>query len=150
MNFSKLTDNNQIIRNDFGCIHYLLCKISTHIIACNIFASYEFSKITIISMIISIVNQEPGCHYCVGVVLHIPVPTSAFPLGHCYRRTLFIRKKVYFIGPCSKLNNLVRLFIVNSDIYLDTCVLVLQLCSCSSINMFLHVHIVILNLFMSS
>ena len=32
MNFSKLTDTNQILRNDFVCIHYHLCKISVQII----------------------------------------------------------------------------------------------------------------------
>ena len=42
VNFSKLTDNNQIFRNDFVCIHYHLCKISSQIIECKIFAPYDF------------------------------------------------------------------------------------------------------------
>ena len=42
VNFSKLTDNNQIFRNDFDCIHYNLCKISSQTIECKIFAPYDF------------------------------------------------------------------------------------------------------------
>ena len=42
VNFSKLTDNNQIFRNDFDCIHYHLSKISSQIIECKIFAPYDF------------------------------------------------------------------------------------------------------------
>ena len=41
-NFSKLTDNNQIFRNDFDCIHYQLCKISSEIFECKIIAPYDF------------------------------------------------------------------------------------------------------------
>ena len=41
VNFSKLTDNNQIFRNVFDCIHYHICKIF-QIIQCKIFASYDF------------------------------------------------------------------------------------------------------------
>ena len=32
VNFSNLTDNNQIFRNDFDSIHDYLCKISSQII----------------------------------------------------------------------------------------------------------------------
>ena len=32
VNFSKLTDSNQIFRNDFIDLHYDLCKISSQII----------------------------------------------------------------------------------------------------------------------
>ena len=39
-NLSKLTDSNQIFRNDFGG-NYHLCKIWSQIIECIIFASYE-------------------------------------------------------------------------------------------------------------
>ena len=42
VNFSKLTDNSQIFRNDFDCIHYHLCKISSQIIECKISALYDF------------------------------------------------------------------------------------------------------------
>ena len=40
VNFSKLTDSNQILRNDFVGLHYHLCKISSQIIECIIFAPY--------------------------------------------------------------------------------------------------------------
>ena len=36
VNFSKLTDSNQIFKNDFVCLYYHLCKISTQINKCNI------------------------------------------------------------------------------------------------------------------
>ena len=42
VNFLKLTDNNQIFRNDFTCIDYNLCKISSQIIECKIFDPYDF------------------------------------------------------------------------------------------------------------
>ena len=42
VNFSMLTDNNQIFKNDFDCIHYHLSKISSQIIECKIFAPYDF------------------------------------------------------------------------------------------------------------
>ena len=38
VNFLKLTDNNQIFRNDFYCIHYHLRKISSQIIKCKMYA----------------------------------------------------------------------------------------------------------------
>ena len=41
VNFSKLTDSNQIFRNDFVCIHYHLCKISTKFIECIIFLKHS-------------------------------------------------------------------------------------------------------------
>ena len=41
VNFSKLTDSNQIFRKDFVGLHYHLCKISSQIIECIIFAPYE-------------------------------------------------------------------------------------------------------------
>ena len=55
VNFSKLTDNNQIFRNDFDCIHYHICKISSKIIECKTFAPYyflEMNSITTYSMVI--------------------------------------------------------------------------------------------------
>ena len=42
VNFSKLTDSNQIFRIDFVHIHYHLCEISTQIIEFKIFAPYDF------------------------------------------------------------------------------------------------------------
>ena len=42
VNFSKLTHNNQIFRNDFVCNHYHLCKFSAQTIECNIFTPYDF------------------------------------------------------------------------------------------------------------
>ena len=44
VNFSKITDNQQILRNDFDCIHYQLCKISSKIIDCKDFAPYDFHE----------------------------------------------------------------------------------------------------------
>ena len=41
---SKLTDNNQILRTDFYCIHFHFCEISTQIIECKIFAPYRFHE----------------------------------------------------------------------------------------------------------
>ena len=49
VNLSKLTDINQISRNDFGCIHYHLCKITSQIIECRIFAPYDFLEINSIT-----------------------------------------------------------------------------------------------------
>ena len=43
VNFSELTESNQIFRNDFVFIHYHLCKISAQIIECKTFAPYELS-----------------------------------------------------------------------------------------------------------
>ena len=48
VNFSKLTDSHQIFRVG---LHYHLCKISSQIIECIIFAPFELS-ITIYSMIV--------------------------------------------------------------------------------------------------
>ena len=45
VNFSKFTDANQIFRNDFDCIHYHLCTISSRIIECKDFAPYNFLEI---------------------------------------------------------------------------------------------------------
>ena len=39
VNFSKLTNNNQIFRNDFDYIHYHLCKILSQIIEWTFFLS---------------------------------------------------------------------------------------------------------------
>ena len=50
VNFSNLTDSNQIFRNDFVLIRYHVCKISSQIIECIIFAPYELSITTICSM----------------------------------------------------------------------------------------------------
>ena len=50
VNFSKLTDSNQIFRNDFIDLHYHLCKISPQIIEYIIFVPYELS-LTIYSMV---------------------------------------------------------------------------------------------------
>ena len=41
VNFSKLTESNQIFRNDFVGLHYHLCKISLQIIDCISFAPYK-------------------------------------------------------------------------------------------------------------
>ena len=51
VNFSKLTDSNQIFRNDLVCLHYHLCKVSS-IIECIIFYLYELSLTTIYSMVL--------------------------------------------------------------------------------------------------
>ena len=42
VNFSSITDSNQIFRNDFVCNHYDLFKMSSQIIECKIFATYDF------------------------------------------------------------------------------------------------------------
>ena len=61
VNFSKLTDNDQIFRNDFDCIRHF-CKISSQINECKILAPYDFLKnelsITTYSMISSDEVQE--------------------------------------------------------------------------------------------
>ena len=43
VNFSKLTQKNQILRNYFVFTHYDLCKISANITECKMFATYELS-----------------------------------------------------------------------------------------------------------
>ena len=50
VNFSKLTDSNQIFRNDFVCLHYHHCDISSQIIEFVIFYPCELSITTIDSM----------------------------------------------------------------------------------------------------
>ena len=42
VNFSKLINNYQIFKNDFGCCHYHLCKISSQIIEGKILSPYDF------------------------------------------------------------------------------------------------------------
>ena len=51
VNFSKLMDSDQIFRNYFVGLHYHLCKISSQIIECIIFAPYELSITIIYSML---------------------------------------------------------------------------------------------------
>ena len=54
MNFVKLTDNNQIFINEFDCIHYHLCEISSQIIEYKTFAPCDFlemNSVTINSMV---------------------------------------------------------------------------------------------------
>ena len=41
VNFSKLTHNDQIFRNEFVCNHYHLCKLSAQTIECKIFTPYD-------------------------------------------------------------------------------------------------------------
>ena len=48
VNFSKLTDCNQVFRNNFLCIHYLISKISTQIIKCKNFAPDKLFKTLVI------------------------------------------------------------------------------------------------------
>ena len=50
VNFIKLTDSNQIFRNEFVCIHYHLWEISHKIIECKSFNSL-MNSITIYSML---------------------------------------------------------------------------------------------------
>ena len=45
VNFSKLTHNNQIFRNDFVCNHYHLRKLSAQTIECKIFTPYDFIQL---------------------------------------------------------------------------------------------------------
>ena len=45
--FLKVTDNNQIFRNDLIFIHYYSCKISAYIIECIIFTPYDFLQWTL-------------------------------------------------------------------------------------------------------
>ena len=45
VNFSRLTHNNQIFRNVFGCNHYRLCKLSAQTIDCKIFTPYDFIQL---------------------------------------------------------------------------------------------------------
>ena len=46
VNFSKLTDSNQIFWNDFVVIHYHLCKYSGQTIECKFLAPYDFQQWT--------------------------------------------------------------------------------------------------------
>ena len=55
VNFSKLTDSNQIFRIDFPWIHYLLCEISSQIIGPKFFGPYELS-ITNYSMVLTLLQ----------------------------------------------------------------------------------------------
>ena len=46
VNLSKLTDSDQIFRNDLVCLHHHLCKNSTLIIECKYIAPYFFLQWT--------------------------------------------------------------------------------------------------------
>ena len=60
--FSKLTDSNQIFRNDFVYLHYHLWQISSQIIDCTIFAPYELSMTTIyILYVYTVYMHLPAC-----------------------------------------------------------------------------------------
>ena len=66
VNFSKLKDNNQIFRNDFDCISYHLCKISSQIIESTISAPYDFlemNSITTSSIMFSSVQSHAMAAY---------------------------------------------------------------------------------------
>ena len=47
VNFSKLMDSNQIFRNDFGCLYYHQCNISSQINDCKIFSPHDFLELTL-------------------------------------------------------------------------------------------------------
>ena len=66
VNFSK--ENNQIFRNDFDCIHYNLCKISSQIIERKIFAPHEFLELDSITSYSTVAS--PTTNY----LSRIPVP----------------------------------------------------------------------------
>ena len=71
MNFLKLTDNNQIFRNDFDCILYRLCTISYKITECKIFAPYDFlemNSITTYSMLTPRTNSSRPLAYATSVL----------------------------------------------------------------------------------
>ena len=53
VNFSKLTKNNQIFKNDFVYLHDYLCEILSAIMECIVFAPYKFYKTTIYSIVYS-------------------------------------------------------------------------------------------------
>ena len=53
VNFSKLTDSNQIFRNDFVGLQYHLCKISSKIIECISFMNF-FMQLCIITTVIDL------------------------------------------------------------------------------------------------
>ena len=55
VNFSKLMDRNQIFWNDFVCLYYHFCKISTQINECNFFYPYDFLQWTLYNPIYSMV-----------------------------------------------------------------------------------------------
>ena len=57
VNFSKLTHNNQIFRNDFIFSHYHPCKISAQIMAGKIIVPYELS-ITLYSLWLEVVKRQ--------------------------------------------------------------------------------------------
>ena len=57
---------NQIFRNDFVCIHYYLCEVSTDIIECKIFAPYQLYNANL-SMVAHSLGNHSGSLY-VGAV----------------------------------------------------------------------------------
>ena len=57
VNFSKLTDNNQIFRNDFDCIHYHLCKFSTQIVS-EFFLLFVNSLLQLTSLWFKLLRKE--------------------------------------------------------------------------------------------
>ena len=62
VNFSKLTDNNQIFKNGSDCINYQFCKIQSQYNECEIFAPYDFLEINSInglSLSVTCVNEVP-------------------------------------------------------------------------------------------
>ena len=91
MNFSKLSDSNQIFRNDFICIHYDLCKISTQNIQFNFFAPRELAITTAIfklpsvtrcqPLLVPVVSDGPGNPESSGTVAHVML-LQLFLVGH--------------------------------------------------------------------
>ena len=62
VNFSKLTDNNQILKKGCDCVHYHLYKIPSQNNECKIFAPYDFLEIKSISglsLSVTCVNEVP-------------------------------------------------------------------------------------------
>ena len=59
VNFSKLTHNNQIFRNDFVCNHYHLCKLSAQTIECKIF-TLRFHIVVILYLYLLWLYQQSG------------------------------------------------------------------------------------------
>ena len=105
VNFLKLTDNNQIFRNDLNCFHYHLCTISSQIIECQIFSPYDFLKMNSITA------------YSMVKAYRLPY---SLPISHLYlyfRSSLLVFNTYCFVYlhyccfPCASVRNNTRAWV---------------------------------------
>ena len=76
VNFSQLTDSNQILMNDFVCIHCHLCKISSQIIEWKFFANFDLLEINFITTYFMVpfsmaVGNEELMRYCLPTLEYV-------------------------------------------------------------------------------